>query len=428
MTKLPIFACRHQANSLALRNAAFGGRAEEILGAEAFAEAKREITVWPGYAPTPLLPISGLASALGLGAVHYKDEGQRFGLKSFKALGGAYAVLKVLRRELATRNIHIGGVTELLSADHQSVTSGITVCCATDGNHGRSVAWAAQMFGCRCVVYLHEGVSEGRANEIAAYGAQIRRVAGSYDDSVGVAANEAREQGWFVVSDTSWEGYEEVPAWVMQGYMVMAEEIAGQWPGGLESHGSGPSHLFIQGGVGGLAAGVAGQFWRLLGAARPRTVVVEPDPPIAAPPTVIRITQERQSRAVAFLPFGVAQFEQDRVGWGAFFATSQGLAALANIGAYSAYLAIYNGGDRAAQEALFITTIASGAAWIGLTIWGIIDGNVAYEPTLEVVSEIVPASSLPSAELKLLRPTDPSLPGSPRLAADPTLPSEPQAP
>ncbi len=158
------------------------------------------------------------------------------------------------------------------------------------------------------------------------------------------------------------------------------------------------------------------------------TVVVEPDPPVASPPTVIRITQERQSRAVAFLPFGVAQFEQKRVGWGAFFATSQGLAALANIGAYSAYLAIYDGGDRAAQEALFITTIASGAAWIGLTIWGIIDGNVAYEPTLEVVTEIVPATSLPSAELKLLKPNEPSLPGSPRLAADPTLPSDTQSP
>jgi len=277
MTKLPVFPCRHQANGLALKNAAFGGRAAEILGAEAFAEAKREISVWPGYAPTPLLPLSGLAAALSLGDVQYKDEGQRFGLKSFKALGGAYAVLKVLRRELAARNIHIAGVTELLSADHQSVTSGITVCCATDGNHGRSVAWAAQMFGCGCIVYLHEGVSEGRANEIAAYGARIRRVAGSYDDSVEVAADEAGEHGWFVVSDTSWEGYEEVPAWVMQGYMVMADEIAGQWPGGLESPGGVPSHLFIQGGVGGLAGGVAGQFWRLLGAARPRTVVVEPE-------------------------------------------------------------------------------------------------------------------------------------------------------
>jgi diaminopropionate ammonia-lyase len=266
MVKLPAFSCRYQANGLALKNTAFGGRAAEILSADAFAEAKREIAAWPGYAPTPLLKLDGLATALGLGAVHYKDEGQRFGLKSFKALGGAYAVLKVLRRELARQNIRIGGVAELLSADHQSVTAGITVCCATDGNHGRSVAWAAQMFGCDCVIYLHEGVSMGRESEIAAYGARIQRVTGSYAEGAG-------ENGWFVVSDTSWPDYEEVPAWVMQGYMVMADEIAGQWPGAGEA----PSHLFIQGGVGGLAAGVAGQFWRIFGAQRPRTVVVEPE-------------------------------------------------------------------------------------------------------------------------------------------------------
>ncbi len=277
MTKLPVFACRHEVNRLASKNAAFGGRAEEILGAAAFGEAQREITAWPGYAPTPLVPLAGLAGALGLGEVHYKDEGQRFGLKSFKALGGAYAVLRVLGRELAGRDIRIAGVAELLSGDHRSAMDGITVCCATDGNHGRSVAWAAQMFGCGCVVYLHEGVSAGRESEIAAYGAHIRRVPGSYDDSVRVTADEAAAQGWFVVSDTSWEGYEEVPAWVMQGYMVMADEIARQWPGADETPEKAPSHLFIQGGVGGLAAGVAGHFWRLWGAARPRTVVVEPE-------------------------------------------------------------------------------------------------------------------------------------------------------
>ena len=277
MTTLPVFTFRHQVNRLALKNAPFGGRTEEILDAASFAEAKREISAWPGYAPTPLVPLAGLADALGVGEVHYKDEGQRFGLKSFKALGGAYAVLKVLRRELAGRNIRINGVADLLAADHRSVTSAITVCCATDGNHGRSVAWAAQMFGCGCVIYLHEGVSAGRESEIAAYGAQIRRVPGSYDDSIRIVVDDAAAQGWFVVSDTSWDGYEEVPAWVMQGYMVMADEIVQQLPGAEAGQENAPSHLFIQGGVGGLAAGVAGQLWRHWGAARPRTVVVEPE-------------------------------------------------------------------------------------------------------------------------------------------------------
>ena len=277
MTNLPVFACRHQVNSLASKKQPFSGRAEEILGAGAFAEAKREITAWPGYAPTPLVPLGGLAGALGLAAVHYKDEGQRFGLKSFKALGGAYAVLKVLRRELAERNIFIEKVAELLAEELRSEIGGITVCCATDGNHGRSVAWAAQMFGCGCVTYLHEGVSAGREREIAAYGARIRRVPGSYDDSVRITVDEAAAEGWFVVSDTSWPGYEEVPALVMQGYMVMADEIAGQWPAANGTRQDVPSHLFIQGGVGGLAAGVTGHFWRLWGAQRPRTLVIEPE-------------------------------------------------------------------------------------------------------------------------------------------------------
>ena len=274
MTNLPQFACRHVINGRALRGAPFGGPTAVILGDDAFAAAKREIAAWPGYAPTPLVPLAGLAAALGLDAVHYKDEGQRFALKSFKALGGAYAVLKVLSRELARRDIEISGVQDLLAGDHREVTSDITVCCATDGNHGRAVAWAAQMFGCACVIYIHEGVSQGREDEIAAYGARIRRVPSGYDNSVRVTVAEAAGNGWFVVSDTSWQDYEEVPGWVMQGYNVMADEIAGQWP---DWDARPPSHLFIQGGVGGLAGGVAGHLWRLQGTARPRTIVVEPE-------------------------------------------------------------------------------------------------------------------------------------------------------
>jgi diaminopropionate ammonia-lyase len=259
-------------NSNVDRSAAYGSTLEAILDEAGFAEARAEISAWPDYAPTPLVALAGLAAEAGLGAVWYKDEGGRFGLGSFKALGGAYAVLKVLSRELARHDIRIEGVKELLADTHRAATRKITVCCATDGNHGRSVAWAAQMFGCRAIIYLHEGVSTGREGEIAAYGADIQRVTGGYDDSVRRVAEDAVAQGWFVVSDTSWAGYEEVPAWVMQGYMVMADEMARQWP-----EPEPPSHLFIQGGVGGLVAGVTGYFWRVQGAGRPRTVVVEPE-------------------------------------------------------------------------------------------------------------------------------------------------------
>ncbi len=222
----------------------------KILDAAGLAAARAVITAWPGYEPTPLVALDGLAREAGLARVWYKDESGRFGLGSFKALGGAYAVSRLVERK---------------GAD-------ITVCCATDGNHGRSVAWGASLFGCRCVIYLHEHVSEGRQAAIERYGAEVRRVPGNYDDSVHRAAADAEAKGWFVVSDTSYPGYLEIPRDVMHGYMLMAEETIAQLPAGEV-----PSHLFLQGGVGGLAAAVAAQFWLNCGAQRPRVVVVEPE-------------------------------------------------------------------------------------------------------------------------------------------------------
>ena len=219
-----------------------------ILDPEGYEAARHEIASWPGYAPTPLRSLPGLAREAGLGAVWYKDEAERFGLNSFKALGGAYAV----RRLVGDRG-----------AD-------ITVCTATDGNHGRSVAWGARTCGCRAVIYIHATVSEGRKEAMEAFGAEVRRVAGNYDDSVRQAASDATANGWFVVSDTSYDGYLEIPRDVMHGYAVMAEEVIAQLP-------SAPSHVFVQGGVGGLAAAILAPFWWRLGAARPRFVVVEPE-------------------------------------------------------------------------------------------------------------------------------------------------------
>jgi diaminopropionate ammonia-lyase len=241
-----------------------------VLPDGGFRRARAEIEAWPGYAPTPLVELPDVAKAARVAAVHYKDEGSRFGLGSFKALGGAYAVQKLLTTELARRDVAPNtSAAELESGAHKAATRGITVTCATDGNHGRSVAWGAQRFRCRCVIFVHEGVSQGRRDAIAKYGAEIRVVPGNYDHAVRACAHEAERENWFVVSDTSWDGYTEVPRDVMQGYRLMADEAAAQ----LDTP---PTHAFVPGGVGGVAAAVSVQLRARYGSAL-KLVVAEPE-------------------------------------------------------------------------------------------------------------------------------------------------------
>ena len=237
---------------------------------DALALAQRELTQWQGYAVTPLHSLPALAQAMGVASVHYKDEGSRFGLGSFKALGGAYAVARLLCRELGAQLGRTLTTQDLLTPELRALCGGITVTCATDGNHGRSVAWGAQLFGCQCVIYIHATVSEGRKEAIAQYGAQVVRTAGNYDDAVRQADLDAKQYGRFVISDTSYPGYMEVPRDVMQGYQLMVEEAAQQLP-------ERPTHIFVQAGVGGLAAAVCGYFWERDAGDRPIYVVVEPD-------------------------------------------------------------------------------------------------------------------------------------------------------
>jgi diaminopropionate ammonia-lyase len=252
-----------------------------VLPEAGFRRARAEIAAWPGYVPTPLRELPEIAAAAGLGVLRLKDEAGRFGLGSFKALGGAYAVAELLADELARRGVAPAATSaELHAGRWAAVTETLTVTCATDGNHGRAVAWGARRCHCRAVIFVHEGVSAARAAAIAAYGAEIRRVPGTYDDSLRVAAAEAAANGWFVVSDTSWEGYTEVPRAIMQGYRVMADEAAVQWVAaqGDVARGAGapPTHVFIQGGVGGVAAAVSVQV-RTVFSPAPMLVVVEPD-------------------------------------------------------------------------------------------------------------------------------------------------------
>jgi len=242
-----------------------------VLTEAGYRRARAEIVSWDDYAPTPLADLPWAAGMARVGAVRIKDEGGRFGLGSFKALGGAYAVAQVLRAELARAGIARSATSaDLTAGRYASATAGITVTSATDGNHGRSVAWGAQRFGCRCVIFIHATVSQGRADAIARYGAEVRRVTGNYDDAVRAAAAEASAHGWFVVSDTSWPGYTSVPVDVMQGYRVMVDEAIDQWAGAA------PTHCFIQGGVGAVAASVSVQL-RARCAPAPALIVVEPD-------------------------------------------------------------------------------------------------------------------------------------------------------
>jgi diaminopropionate ammonia-lyase len=241
-----------------------------VLPHRGFVRAKDTIAAWPGYAATPVHDLPAIAAETGVAAIRLKDEGPRFGLGSFKALGGAYAVGKLLAAELSNRGIaRAAGSAELSDGQHAIYTSQITVACATDGNHGRSVAWGAQRFHCGCAIFVHETVSQGRVDAIARFGARVTRVPGNYDNAVHEAERQAKRNGWFVVSDTSYPGYTEIPRDVMQGYRLMADEAAGQWSGPP------PTHVFIQAGVGGAAAAVSVQMRARFDPA-PFLIVVEP--------------------------------------------------------------------------------------------------------------------------------------------------------
>lgn len=253
-------------------DAPYDSAKQQILSLAAFEKAKSIISQWPGYTQTALQHLDALAKKAGVGAIWYKDESTRFTLRSFKGLGGAYAVYRLLEDEIAKRT---GDATitpaDILSGKYKDIVSEICVTCATDGNHGRSVAWGAQMFGAPCVIYIHELVSEGRKEAIEAYGAEVIRTDGNYDDSVRQAQEDAEKHGRFVISDTSYEGYMDVPRNVMQGYSVMVDEAIAQL--GNDK----PTHVFLQGGVGGMAAAVCAHLWEYYGADKPRMIVVEPD-------------------------------------------------------------------------------------------------------------------------------------------------------
>ncbi len=241
----------------------------ETLGAAAAEEVARFLTYRENSDPTPLVALPALAAETGVAAIHVKDEGRRLGLGSFKALGGAYAVIRLVLETASTALGRPVDVGELLSPEVRAISAQMHFACATDGNHGRSVAQGAQLVGAQSEIFVHAGVSDARVAAIARFGARMIRVAGTYDDSVREAARVAEAEGWTIVSDTSWPGYERIPGLVMQGYTALVREALRQIP-------APPTHVFVQAGVGGVAAAVAGHLALVLGAARPVFTVVDP--------------------------------------------------------------------------------------------------------------------------------------------------------
>jgi diaminopropionate ammonia-lyase len=224
----------------------------------------------PGYRPTPLVRLDGLARALGVRAVWVKDESHRMQLGAFKVLGGAYAVARELTRRLGADSIPAWGE---LQERVRVELAGLTLATATDGNHGHGLAWVARQLGLGAVVYLPAGCAQSRFERIASQGARVVRTQLSYDGAVSLAAAEARENGWVLVQDTSWDGYTQIPDWIQQGYLTVMQEAAAQWQAANREE---PTHVLVQAGVGSFAAAVVSYLAARWGEARPRALIVEP--------------------------------------------------------------------------------------------------------------------------------------------------------
>ena len=225
---------------------------------------------FPQYAVTPLADLRHMAEYLGVARVAVKDESWRFGLNSFKVLGGSYAIGRFLAREMG---MDISDLTydTLVSDEFLEKLGSATFIAATDGNHGRGVAWTARELRQRCIVLMPKGTTQSRFDNIASLGAEVSIEDGNYDDCVRMAVEMAPsfEHG-VIVQDTSWPGYTDIPTWIMQGYGVMADEAAEQFA-------EKPTHIFVQAGVGAMAGAVTGYFAALYPDDPPRVVVVEPD-------------------------------------------------------------------------------------------------------------------------------------------------------
>ena len=243
-----------------------------VMSLENVGKARKFHERFPQYSVTPLAQLKGMAEHLGLGSLFVKDESYRFGLNAFKVLGGSFAMARYIAGQLGKDVSEVD--YNYLTGDKLKEEFGqATFFTATDGNHGRGVAWAANRLGQKAVVLMPKGSVQSRFNNIAKEGAQVSIEEVNYDECVrrANAMAEKTEHG-VMVQDTAWEGYEDIPAWIMQGYGTMASEAAQQLK---EAGVDRPTHIFIQAGVGSLAGAVQGYFANLFHDCEPTVVVME---------------------------------------------------------------------------------------------------------------------------------------------------------
>ena len=237
-----------------------------ICGPDVAAKTLAYHAGFEGYAPTPLLSLNKMARYLNLGGVYVKDESRRFTLKAFKVLGASYAMGNVLAQRLGMDTFSF----EMLTSEETKKQLG-NVCfyTATDGNHGRAVAWTAARLGQKAVVYMPKGTSPARLDNILREGAQAEITELNYDDTVRFASEQAAKNGGILIQDTAWSGYEQIPKWIMQGYCTLIDEA-------IEQMGTAPTHVFLQAGVGSFAAAVQDYLSSRYGESAPVTIIVEP--------------------------------------------------------------------------------------------------------------------------------------------------------
>lgn len=245
--------------------------AAKLFGPEEAKKANEFHRSFPEYAPTPLVELKTLAKELGVSDIYVKDESYRFGLNAFKVLGGSYCLGRYIA-EVLGRDISQLPYGVMTSEDMRKQLGELTFVTATDGNHGRGIAWTANRLKQNSVVYMPHGSAAERLANIKALGADALITDLNYDDTVRLASRMAEEKGWILVQDTAWPGYEKIPTWIMQGYTSMAWEMVEQLQGQK------PTHIFLQAGVGAMAGAMAGFFTAYYGPQnRPHIMIVEPD-------------------------------------------------------------------------------------------------------------------------------------------------------